>query len=145
MSNLKNVVFYADDDSDDLDYFVEAAQDVNDRVTVITHQSGFHLLDALKNPPPEASIIFLDLNMPGKDGFQVLSEIRRDEKYNHIPVVIFTTSNDDTAIAKSKQLGANYYVVKPTTFLALKKIIDHVFTLNFINGQPFEKFVYSVN
>jgi DNA-binding response OmpR family regulator len=58
-------------------------------------------------------IILLDLNMPRKDGREVLTEIRADKRLRSIPVVILTTSDAETDIVKSYDLGANAYIKKP--------------------------------
>ena len=58
-------------------------------------------------------LILLDLNLPGKDGREVLAEIKADEGLKHIPVVILTSSQDEEDILRSYQLHANCYISKP--------------------------------
>lgn len=65
---------------------------------------------------PKADLIILDLNLPKKDGREVLEEIKNDEKLKHIPVVVLTTSSAEADIAKSYELQANCYVTKPVGF-----------------------------
>ncbi len=62
---------------------------------------------------PRPDILLLDLNMPKKDGREVLTEIRADPLLTHLPVVILTTSEADEDVLKSYGLHANSYVVKP--------------------------------
>jgi CheY-like chemotaxis protein len=62
---------------------------------------------------PRPDLIFLDLNMPRKDGRQVLCELRADANLGSIPVVVLTTSADDDDIADTYRLGSNSYIVKP--------------------------------
>jgi CheY-like chemotaxis protein len=65
---------------------------------------------------PRPALILLDLNLPGKDGREVLAEIKNDEHLRTIPVVILTSSAAETDIVQTYRLHANCYVVKPVTF-----------------------------
>jgi len=71
------------------------------------HKGGGHV-DAAR-----PDLIFLDLNLPRKDGREVLSEIKADENLKRIPVVVLTTSRADRDIVTSYDLNANCYIVKP--------------------------------
>ena len=62
---------------------------------------------------PSPDLILLDLNLPKKDGREVLAAVKADEKIKHIPVVVLTTSNAERDIVKSYELQANCYVTKP--------------------------------
>ena len=78
-----------------------------------------------KQPKPD--LILLDLNLPRKDGREVLDEIKRDEALKHIPVVILTTSQAELDILRSYQLRANAYITKPVDldqFFHTMKSID---------------------
>lgn len=145
---MKNefTIFYTDDDLDDLDFFSEVIDSMNTDVTLVTQNNGKKLLDALNNPPPSPSILFLDLNMPGINGFDVLTEIRSSDNLKKLPVIILSTSNDDKIIDKSLNLGANFYITKPTDFVSLKKSIEHTINVNwnlFIPNK--DNFVYLNN
>ena len=71
------------------------------------------------NPP---RLILLDLKMPGVDGIEVLTEIKADTRTRRIPVVIMTSSQEESDVAKSYDLGANSYVVKPLDFSTLVNV-----------------------
>ncbi|HLG10238.1 MAG TPA: response regulator [Dehalococcoidia bacterium] len=58
-------------------------------------------------------LVLLDLNLPRKDGRQVLAEIRSDMRMRHVPVVVLTSSDTEDDVLRSYQLGANSYVIKP--------------------------------
>jgi CheY-like chemotaxis protein len=77
-----------------------------------------------KSPRPD--LIFLDLNLPRKDGREVLEEIKHDDALKHIPVIVLTTSQADQDILRSYHLRANAYVTKPVDldqfFKAIKSI-----------------------
>ena len=76
---------------------------------------------------PRPDLILLDLNLPKKDGREVLAEIKGNPKLNSIPVVILTTSSSEADILRSYQLHANCYITKPVgleRFLTVVKSID---------------------
>ena len=62
---------------------------------------------------PRPDLILLDLNLPRKDGREVLQDIKQDEALRHIPVVVLSTSQSEQDIARSYRLGANAFVTKP--------------------------------
>jgi CheY-like chemotaxis protein len=66
-----------------------------------------------RNAFPRPSVICLDLNLPGTDGREVLTQIKQDETLKQIPVVIFTTSNNPRDIELCYQYGASGYIIKP--------------------------------
>jgi chemotaxis family two-component system response regulator Rcp1 len=77
---------------------------------------------------PTPDLILLDLNLPKKDGREVLEEVKGDEQLRHIPIVILTTSQAERDIAESYRLRANAYVTKPVDleqFLRVVQSIEH--------------------
>ena len=139
----KFTIFYTDDDADDLEFFTEVTSSIGDHLNLVTQNSGTKLLYDLENPPPNPHILFLDLNMPGVSGFDVLQQLRSTEVHKNLPIVIFSTSNDEKTIAKSRELGASFYISKPNDFSLLKKTIQHALNINwetFIPGK--DNFVY---
>jgi chemotaxis family two-component system response regulator Rcp1 len=94
---------------------------ISHRLTVI--HDGRHALDYLFNlrdePSPtdrEPDLILLDLNLPGLDGCQVLSQIKSDPYLRIIPVIVLTTSSRDEDILQTYQAGANTYIPKPAEY-----------------------------
>jgi two-component system, chemotaxis family, response regulator Rcp1 len=75
---------------------------------------------------PRPDIIFLDLNLPKKDGRQVLSEIKGDPSLAQIPVVVLTTSQTEEDILRAYQLHANCYVTKPVDFNQFLHIVSTI-------------------
>ena len=71
-------------------------------------------------------VIFLDLNMPRKNGFQCLSEIRQNKNLRSIKTIIFSTSYEPDVIELLFKTGADHYIKKPTEFNGLKKVIENV-------------------
>jgi len=76
---------------------------------------------------PRPDLILLDLNLPRKDGREVLADIKTDDELKHIPVVILTTSAADTDVLRTYQLHANCYILKPVDleqFLRVTRLIE---------------------
>ena len=136
MQKSQYTIFYTDDDPDDQDFFKEVVAEITPQHTIFTQNDGLELLEILQNPPPSPHIVFLDLNMPKKSGYQVLKEIRESASTKTIPVVIFSTSNDDNAIKKTKELGANMYLTKPGSYTEFKKLLNSVLALNWEQNLP---------
>jgi two-component system, chemotaxis family, response regulator Rcp1 len=87
---------------------------------------------------PRPDIILLDLNLPKKDGREVLQEIKNDEQLKRIPVVVLTTSKADEDVLKTYDLHANCYVTKPVDlekFIVVVRSID-VFWLTVVTLPP---------
>ncbi|MBD3583801.1 response regulator [Flavobacterium selenitireducens] len=137
-------IFYTDDDLEDLEFFREATESLNQSVELVTLNSGEALLDVLHNPPPRPHLIFLDVNMPGLTGFDVLEKVRNTGNFRKLPVIMFTTSNDQVIIDRSLRLGANFFVQKSGSFPNLKKSIEHALKIDWSTFKTTaENFVYA--
>jgi len=73
-----------------------------------------------ENVPPR--LVLLDLKMPRVDGIEVLKQIKSDERTRRIPVVVMTSSEEESDVAKTYDLGVNSYVVKPMDFSQLAEV-----------------------
>jgi two-component system, chemotaxis family, response regulator Rcp1 len=94
-------------------------------------KDGEEALKMLRKEPPYGDqvtpdLILLDLNLPRKDGREVLTEIKRTPDLAKIPVVILTGSRADIDVIKSYELNANCYVVKPLDFQQLKEVVGSI-------------------
>lgn len=137
-------IFYTDDDQDDLDFFTEIVNSIDNNYKIVTYNNGKQLLEALRNPPPALHILFLDINMPGMNGLEILKMIRESESYKNLPIVMFSTSTDKETIQKSFEFGANFYVPKSGMFDQLKKSIEYAIKMNWNIFTPTkDNFVYS--
>ncbi len=138
-------IFYTDDDEDDLSIFTDAVESLPKKVKLQTYSGGEKLLNAIYNPPPTPHVVFLDLNMPGKNGFDVLTELRNSEIKNNIPVIIFSTSNEPSIIERCRTLGANYFITKPVLMKDIIQSINHALEIDWKKFIPTDKnFVYKV-
>lgn len=120
-------IIIAEDDADDR-LLIEDALNENNIPSDNLHfvSDGEELLKCLKAGVKKPSMIFLDLNMPRKDGRQALQEIKQDESLKHIPVIVFSTSNSDDDIRTSYKNGVNTYFTKPSKYTELLEIIATV-------------------
>lgn len=127
MNTKQKSIFLADDDTDDCILFEDALREVCKDTKLQTANDGLELMDILEETvPPPPDVIFLDLNMPLKNGFECLADIKRTHKLKDIPVVIFSTSAQADAIEKVYQQGAHYYICKPSSFEKLKMAIKDI-------------------
>lgn len=133
MTKEKNItlVILADDDADDRLLFTEAFEESGVPCVLQCVADGVELLELLNRlgkpisaPNTEGlpGLILLDINMPRKDGKQVLKEIKGNPALRHIPVVMFSTSKSPDDVGQSYELGANSYIVKPATFDGLLEV-----------------------
>ncbi|ACU58488.1 response regulator [Chitinophaga pinensis] len=120
-------ILIADDDADDRE-LIQAAFDENSTQHHISFvENGEDLLHYLKRDGhyadetlhPFPQIILLDLNMPKKDGREALRELKANNVFKSIPVIILTTSMEEKDIINSYELGVNSFIIKPVTYSGL--------------------------
>ena len=120
----KNIkIFYADDDPDDTFFFESAANEIDKKIKLSIFTSGVALLEKANFDSSFHTIIFLDVNMPLKNGLECLRDIRDNSVWDSVPVFIMSTSNSDILKEKALMLGAAGYIEKPTDFKKLKEKI----------------------
>ena len=136
MQTSKNVrpvqILLVEDNPGDVRLTIEALKEakVLNQLTVV--KDGIEALSLLRRQGQHAraarpDLILLDLNLPKKDGREVLAEIKADDNLKHIPVVILTTSQDEQDVLKSYNLYANCYITKPVDldqFITVVKSIE---------------------
>ncbi len=124
MEKTKHQVVLADDDVDDCMFFQDALDELPVSVDVTIVNDGVELMRYLsKNADNLPDLLFLDLNMPRKTGFECLTEIKRDEKLKNLPVIIYSTSLDVEVLNVVYEKGAFGYIRKPGDYSQLKKVI----------------------
>lgn len=120
-------ILLADDDADDRLFFKEAMDEINIDTMVSVVNDGAQLIEYLNHSSHYLpDIIFLDINMPLKNGLECLRELRQDGRYKDIQIVIFSTSGADTDIEAAYRFGANGYLKKPGDFTQLKTSLTNV-------------------
>ncbi len=124
MAAFKHIML-ADDDADDVELFQLAAKECNQNIRISTAEDGIKLIELLeKEEPPD--VIILDLNMPRMSGYECVKTIRENEKFNNIPIMIFSTSSAKGDIEYCFEVGADFYIVKPGSLKALTEIINEL-------------------
>jgi CheY-like chemotaxis protein len=130
MGDREIQILLADDDKDDCLLFKEALEELGIICKLTIVNDGQQLVQLLdKNSSDSFHVLFLDLNMPRKNGFVCLKEIKCDEKMKQLPVIIYSTSCDEQNADLLYSLGAQYYICKPTDFSQLKKLIQQALAL----------------
>lgn len=124
-----NIVL-ADDDKDDCQFFKEVLAELSVRTKFTAVHDGEQLMQLLtKETYTILDVLFLDLNMPRKNGHDCLIEIKSNKKLKHLPVIIYSTSYEKNFADKLYNDGANFYIRKPAEFSELKKVIHLALTL----------------
>ena len=127
-STFKNVLL-VDDDVDEYTILQEALEEVNKDIK-LSFINGGYKLDTSK--PLNTDLIFLDINMPGCDGFECLKKIRQ-AGYSELPVVMYTTSGHVDQILKAYDWGASLFMIKPNGYSKLVKELESLFNYNWNN------------
>ena len=123
-------ILLADDDMDDCCFFKDAVEALSISLNLTIVNDGDQLMKYLAdNTERLPHVIFLDINMPRKNGMECLREMKKIEAYNTIPVVMFSTSNDWETINMLFKSGAHVYIHKPNDFAQLKQVIHHALPL----------------
>lgn len=125
-------ILLADDDADDRDFFREALEESgipSKLTTVVDGEKLTHYLSTITSPPPP-DVIFLDINMPYKDGKACLREIRKDDKFRNIPVIMFSTSTYVGDIEETYESGASLYISKAEFFENENSMLKKLFSKN---------------
>ena len=120
-------VLVADDDEDDRGLIRKAWDEGHVCNDIRFVEDGEELTQYLNHegrysypvPSPRPAVILLDLNMPRKDGWEALREIKANPELRQIPIIVLTTSKADEDICRSYELGANSCITKPSSFGAL--------------------------
>lgn len=142
----KNVIniLMADDDPDDCTFFARALKKIPIAVKLVIVNDGEQLMDyVVKNKEKSPNILFLDINMPRKNGYECLQEIKGNKDLNDFPVIMYSTSLKDAMADMLYQEGAHYYLCK-CDFHDLVKHLQHILTLlqdNNLGKPPRDGFV----
>lgn len=127
----------ADDDRDDREMFSEALAALDPEIVCEGVEDGRAALNLLSTYKPEyPNIIFVDINMPVMNGWDLLRNLKKDEKYQEIPVVVYSTSSTQKDREIAQDLGANCFVTKPDSFKLVKSMLEVVITHLHENQLP---------
>ena len=123
-------IILADDDTDDCSFFKEALKELTMPTSLTVVHDGEQLMQLLSNETNQLpNAIFLDLNMPRKNGFECLTEIKHNTKLKQIPVIVYSTSFHNKIANMLYEAGAKYYISKPSEIANLKKAVQKMLKL----------------
>ena len=122
--NEKISILLVEDDHVDIMTIKRAFKDLKITNPVNVCENGLEALDFLRYPQKQfPGVILLDLNMPKMNGIEFLQEIKDDEQFKSIPVVVLTTSKEEQDKVESFKLGVAGYMIKPVDYLQFVEII----------------------
>ena len=140
--NTKTVLL-AEDNPNDVEMALAALSELQLANEVVVVNDGVEALDYLRRQGKFADragsnpiVVLLDLKMPKIDGLQVLREMKSDPQLNHIPVVILTSSREESDLVESYNLGVNGYVVKPVAFDQFLEAIKRIGLFWALTNEP---------
>ena len=116
------IVWVVDDDEDDQQFIRSAFIDGQPSIAVLSLSDGAELLPNLVDCVELPRLILLNINMPRKNGFETLEELRRVPELAHLPVVMLTTSSAEADRSRAMALGANQFLTKPLTYDQLRQL-----------------------
>ena len=120
-----------DDDEDDRMLFCEALTDVDPVIQCLTEDNARIMLTKLESQElVRSDVIFLDINMPSINGWEILTKLKEHQNYRNIPVIMYSTSARDLDMNQAQRYGASSFMKKPYDFAGLKRslgiIIQHL-------------------
>lgn len=139
-------ILLADDDTDDCLFFKEAVSTFIPSKNFSAVHDGEQLMQLLTDETGKLpDVLFLDLNMPRKNGFECLTEIKQNNKLKKLPVVIFSTSKAYDSINVLFKTGADVYIRKPSNFEQLVQLIKYALPMTAENIPAKAKLKYVLN
>ena len=136
LSQAKHIIL-AEDDEDDSIFFEDALNSLPDPPNLIRAKDGVELTNLLEDHTPLPDMVFLDLNMPRKNGAQCLVEIREKKDLQHLPVIVLSTNSSRDIIDAMYRFGANLYIQKPSDIRMWKRAIMKVLEMDWNIHTPF--------
>jgi DNA-binding response OmpR family regulator len=125
----KPYIIIVDDDLDDQEHLKEIVASIAPGLEIRFFCDGEDLINALDEIEAyKPDSIILDLIMPKKGGMETLKELRLKKKFSEIPVIIFSTSNDEKIELQSLKMGAKGFVSKPSSYIEMEKTMEYILT-----------------
>jgi len=128
-ARLKHVLL-ADDDEDDRIFFREALDELALSTSLYSVKDGEELMKVLHYEGVIPDMLFLDLNMPGRNGKECLREIRMFHHLKALPVIIFSTSANHRDVDDAFLLGADLYLQKPSGYTLMVQLLEKVLNID---------------
>lgn len=119
-------IFLVDDDEDDQLFFLEALQEIDASIQCSFAENGKKALNKLSNLIHLPDLIFMDINMPELNGFECLKELKKCSRLRTIPVIMLSTSVSLEDMSYSKELGAEMFYTKPSSYSKLRDLLERI-------------------
>ncbi|MCW3082418.1 response regulator [Segetibacter sp.] len=126
-NDLAMHILMADDDKDEFLILQEAAEKAGEKLQLSYAGNWLELWRFILKTLPD--VLFLDINMPVKDGIECLQLLRKERKYDEVPILIYSTSVSKADIDNAYKNGANYFIVKPNAIDDITKIIKKLLSM----------------
>ena len=129
---MEKLLLIVDDDTDDIEFFCDALKEIDEDYFCVYAYNADYAWNYLMKPENKPAYIFLDLNLPRVSGKEFLMQIRKEARFNDVPVIMYSASTMQKEIDELYELGASYYLEKPTSFKALKEALHMVLSKEFL-------------
>ena len=127
MHKMPKSILYVEDNQDAITFFNRVVNKLGD-YQFVTKEDGSSALKMLEEKPDfQPEMILLDINLPDMNGFEILQHLRSQSSYKNVPVIMFTSSDDEKDIKRSYEYGANAYIIKPDSLHSLKEVLEVTF------------------
>ena len=130
---VMKAILYVEDNPLDVDLTLEAFKENKIANPIVVVHDGIEALEYLRREGPfqdrktkNPSMILLDLKMPRMNGLEFLAIVKKDKKFKRIPIIMLTSSREETDLIKGYDLGINAYIVKPVNFDSLIDIVKQM-------------------
>jgi CheY-like chemotaxis protein len=130
---VKNILL-AEDKDDEYVLFVQAVNGLSNSINVMRQHHGYNLLSMLQTDI-HADAIFLDINMPYKNGLLILQEIRQMERFFNIPVIILSNSTYELNVKQAYQLKATFFAAKTEEVKQLQSTLKFIFNSTYYQSR----------
>ena len=131
------VIYYVDDDPEDLDVLAEIG--ISMGIEVIPIDDSEQVYSKIQHTNNGPKVIFLDVNMPLKSGYDLLEEFKHSDTLHGLPIVTFSTGHDLETIEKCWELGADMYIRKGSSLDGYKKILRQVMAIDWLSYKRSEE------
>lgn len=121
-------ILFAEDNPQDVRLLKYALSQLDSPVNLLHYPDGQELLAAVPSLyAASIACVLVDLNMPFVDGFEVIAQLRANEDFCHVPIIVFTNTNSNEERVRCYELGANAYVPKPLEIEGLVKAVKSIY------------------
>ena len=134
-------ILLVDDDQEEYEFITSAFENLTVNAEVVQVQDCSDVAETIRSHNPD--MVFIDINMPSINGIDCLKSVRADSRFENLPIIIYSTSNNVSDIQDSFNHKANLYVVKPNTFNKLTASLQKVLSMdwNIRTYLPMDKFL----